>query len=68
MAGVEILETKHHTLLSLDACLGLQLLSYEAESVCMAQATQCLTRKAILRDYRDVFTGTDSCYTETGSS
>ena len=53
----EILETKHHTLLPLDTCLGVQLLSYEAQSVCMAEATQSLTREAILRDYQDVFSG-----------
>ena len=54
---VEILEIKYHTLLPLDTCLGVQLLSYEAQSVCMAEATQSLTREAILRDYRDVFSG-----------
>ena len=47
----EILDTKHHTLLSLDTCLGLQLLSYDAESVCMTEATHSQTREAILRDY-----------------
>ena len=54
----ELLETKHHTLLSLDSCLGLQLLSYESESVCLAEASQGLTKDAILSSYQDVFRGT----------
>ena len=53
----ELLETKHPTLLSLDTCLNLQLLSYEAESVCMAEATQSLTKETILKDYKDLFSG-----------
>ena len=54
----ELLETKHHTLLSLDSCLGLQLLSYESESVCLAEASQGLSKEAILNSYQDVFKGT----------
>ena len=52
----ELLETKHHTLLSF--CLGLELLSYESESVCLAEASQGLTKEAILSGYQDVFSGT----------
>ena len=36
----EVLETKHHTLLSLDSCLELHLLSYKVELVCLAEALQ----------------------------
>lgn len=54
----EILETKHHTLLSLDTCLNLQLLSYEAECVCLAEAGEGLTKEKIVEDYKDVFSGT----------
>eukprot|EP00731_Ephydatia_muelleri_P030026 Em0021g549a len=54
----EILETKHHTLLSLDTCLNLQLLSYEAECVCLAEAGEGLTKERVVEDYTDVFSGT----------
>ena len=54
----ELVETKHHTLLSLDSCFGLQLLSLELELVCLAEASQGLTKDAILRSYQDVFRGT----------
>ena len=50
----ELLETRHHTLLSLDTCLKL---SYEIESVCLAEAKLKLTRKHILEEYSDVFSG-----------
>ena len=53
----ELLETRHHTLLSLDTCLKLNLLSYEIESVCLAEAKLKLTRKHILEEYSDVFSG-----------
>ena len=54
----EILETKHHTLLSLDTCLNLQLLSYKAECVCLAEAGEGLTKERVVEDYTDVFSGT----------
>ena len=53
----EVLETKHHTLLSLDTCISLSLLSYETESVCLAEATQNMSKEVLLRDYEDVFRG-----------
>ena len=45
----EVLETKYHTLLPLDACIGLSLLSYETESVCLAGATQNMTKEGLQR-------------------
>ena len=55
----ELLETRHHTPLSLDTCLKQNLLSYtyEMESVCLVEAKLNLTRKQILDDYSDVFKG-----------
>ena len=53
----EALETKHHTLLSLDSCLELCLLSYEVESVCLAEAHQKVPKEQLLKDYHDVFSG-----------
>ena len=53
----EVLETKHHTLLSLDSCLELHLLSYEVESVCLAEALQKVSKEQLLKDYQDVFSG-----------
>ena len=47
----EILDTKHHTLLSLDTCLNLQLLSYDAECVCMTEVVQRFT-ESIVQDTR----------------
>ena len=54
----EILDTKHRTLLSLDTCLNLQLLSYDAEWVCVTEAVQRITKESIMQDYKDVFSGT----------
>ena len=53
----EVLETKHHTLLSLHSCLELCLLSYEMESVCLAEARQKVSKEQVLKDYHDVFSG-----------
>ena len=54
----EILEIIHHTLLSLDTCLNLQLLSYEVECICLAEAGEGLTKERIVGDYADVCSGT----------
>ena len=53
----EVLETKHHTLLSIDSCLELHLLSYEVESVCLAEAPQKVSKEQLLKDYQDAFSG-----------
>ena len=45
----EVLEAKHHTLLSLNACISLSLLSYETEFVCLAEATQNTSKEVLLR-------------------
>ena len=53
----ELLETSHHSLLSLQTCLDLKLLSYEVESVCLVEAHNKLTKDQIVADYPDVFRG-----------
>ena len=53
----ELLETSHHSLLSLKTCLDLKLLSYEVESVCLVEAHNKLTKDQIVADYPDVFRG-----------
>ena len=57
----ELLKTQQHSLLSLDTCLELQLLTYEAESVCMAEANHWVTKEQIVQEYADVFTGLGCC-------
>ncbi|KAL5489020.1 hypothetical protein EMCRGX_G018062 [Ephydatia muelleri] len=54
------MDSKQHTLLSLDTCINLQLLSFETESICVAEACQHLSKEQILRDYADVFEGLGS--------
>ena len=56
----EVMDSKQHTLLSLDTCINLQLLSFETESICVAEACQHLSKEQILRDYADVFEGLGS--------
>ena len=53
----ELLETSHHSLLSLQTCLDLKLLSYEVESVCLVEAHNKLTKDQIVADYPEVFRG-----------
>ena len=53
----EVLETKHCSLLSLDSCLELHLLSYEEESVCLAEARQKVSKEQVLQEYGDLFSG-----------
>ena len=53
----EVLETEKLTLLSLETCLKLRLLSYERESVSVVEAEKPLTREQLLEDYHDVFSG-----------
>ena len=53
----ELLKTQQHSLLSLDTCVELQLLTYETESVCIAEANHWVTKELILQEYADVFTG-----------
>ena len=35
----EVMDSKQHTLLSLDTCINLQLLSFETESICVAEVS-----------------------------
>ena len=56
----EVMDSKQHTLLSLDTCINLQLLSFETESICVAEACQSLSKERILGDYADVFEGLGS--------
>ena len=53
----EVLETKHCLLLSLDSCLDLHLLSYEEESVCLAEAQQKVSKEQVLQEDGDLFSG-----------
>ena len=56
----QVMDSKQHTLLSLDTCINLQLLSFETESICVAEACQSLSNEQILGDYADVFKGLGS--------
>ena len=51
----EVLDTKHHSLLSLDTCLELGLLKYNA---CIVNAGQELTSSRIGEEYLNFFSGT----------
>ena len=53
----EVLETKQKTLLSLDTCLSLNLISYERESVCVVDSQEYVTQEQLLKNYPDVFDG-----------
>ena len=53
----ELLETEKLTLLSLETCLKLNLLSYERESISVVETQRQLTQDQILKDYHDVFSG-----------
>ena len=44
---LELLKTQQHSLLSLDTCLELQLLTYETESVCMTEANHWVTKEEL---------------------
>ena len=56
----EVLENKHHTLPSLHSCLELCLLSYEMESVCLAEARQKVSKEQLLKDYHDASRSSDA--------
>ena len=53
----EVLNTKHHSLLSLDTCLALGLLQYNSEEVSVVQMAQEMTKEQLFSDYSDVFAG-----------
>ena len=53
----EVLDTKHHSLLSLDTCLKLGLLKYNTEEVCIVHSDQELTHSRICEEYLDLFSG-----------
>eukprot|EP00731_Ephydatia_muelleri_P016041 Em0009g465a len=53
----EVLDTKHHSLLSLDTCLKLGLLKYNMEEVCIVHSDQELTHSRICEEYLDLFSG-----------
>ena len=53
----EVLNTKHHSLLSLDTCLALGLLQYNSEEVSVVQVAQKMTKEQLFSDFSDVFAG-----------
>ena len=53
----EVLDTKHHLLLSLDTCLELGLFKYNIEEVCIVHSDQELTHSRICEEYSDLFSG-----------
>ena len=55
--GFEVLKTRHHTLISLDTCLQLELLSYRVEKVNLVAEHSPLTKEKVLMEFGDVFSG-----------
>ena len=53
----EVLKTRHHTLLSLDTYLQLELISYRSERVNLVSSNSILTRETVLLEFGDVFSG-----------
>ena len=51
----EVLKTRHHTLLSLDTCLQLELLSYRSERVNLVAENIILTKEEVLSEFGNVF-------------
>ena len=56
----EVMKSNHHSLLSLDTCLTLNLLSYKIGTVYAIQEEQKVTRLQVLEEFDDVFGGLGS--------
>ena len=52
-----VLKTRHHTFISLDTCLQLELLSYRLEKVNLVAEHSPLTKEKVLMEFGDVFSG-----------
>ena len=53
----EVLKSEHHSLLSLDSCLILKLLTYKLEEVSVVNSGCKITKQQILSQFADLFTG-----------
>ena len=53
----EVLKSEHHSLLSLDTCLTLKLLTYKPEEVSVVNSGCKITKQQILSQFADLFTG-----------
>ena len=56
----EVMRSNHHSLLSLDTCLTLNLLSYKVGTVYAIQERKKITRVQVLEEFDDVFGGLGS--------
>ena len=52
----EVLKSEHHSLLSLDTCLTLNLLTYKLEEVSVVNSSCKITKQQILSQFEDLFT------------